>query len=562
MKRAILYSIVLGLIAILSILITQSAVIEEDTPTIETLESLNIEYFIPSASYVEGQPDADHNLTNVTDGNYTTYVRTNLTPGNLTYFYINFTKSNYSDNSSKLQIKYNTSTGEVTTNYTFSDYQSCWDNYTEEVVTRLISNYTQNITNNVVRETVTPILVIVDNESITLINATEVRLAGRNVIIDSLTLFNQTVNATDLNESGYIWANGTNLTLGNTYLTERLEIYNCSGSSYEQVAVNSNYSVNNITGEVLMISNGTFKDGTPVCVNYSYWGSGYGEALGVNNYSLNYTPAYLILNDTKFNNTVLGVNYTYVLPLTLANTRVVNSTVRVFNSTSNVIISDGNYSIDYASGNITFLDDYYNESLSANYSYMTDGTPFNQRECSDGKVWVNLGKSEWQTEIFDIRMFWNIPGISMNFSFTELVPSVYSIQNTTSVWINATVVNYLADLGNHTDWNCSLYNRSSRTADYGVNVNFDDIEIHNGTYVNKSITFSDDSRTWWYLYCEDEYDRPISNTSVRIFDVDLAYQDLNVYANINLTGFNLYVDGCIMYNCSQSTGCETLGDCI
>lgn len=374
MKRTIILSIILVVISMILVIIAQSVIIDEGTPTTITLPSLTIEDSTIDQSDEVGNPHSEHSLSNLTDGNDTTYVKTT---NNQTFYYINFTKINDSTSSTKVQIKYNTSSGSVTTNYTLSDYPNCFEQDSEKVLIRLNSNYTQNFSNSVTYESFT-------------------------------------------------WLNGT--------------------------------------------------------------------------------------------------------AVSLTNTRI--SSIVVFNATSNVTVGVNNYTLDYLSGNITLISDYHNNTIfKSNYTYMTDATPSNDRECYNGTNWISLGIDTGQPEIFDIRLFWNVASRLLNFSFSGLTPNAYSIRNLTTVMINITTIDYAAD-NNHTYWNCSLYNRSNRDYNYSVNSLLDDRVVTNGSYFNQSITFDDNSRTWWYISCEDEYGREIANSTVRLFDIDVYYIKLKIQGGV------------------------------
>ncbi len=394
-----------------------------------------VEDTVADQSGTVGTWDPNHSLSNITDGNYTTYAVTFV---NNTYAMINFTKEDGSGSSSKVQVTYNTSSGSNGTNYTLSDFPICWNNNTDKLLFRLASNFTQNFSNDIIFENITPIVtkvfdetitllnntavaldnvnVIVNtlvvfnrtievddtinesvtpvitqiiNETITLLNDTAVALVGRNVIVNTLVIFNQTANLTSLNESGFIWLNNTNLTLANNRLTGLLRIYNCSGSSYEELA-NSNWSGFIVSGKVFMTSNATFADGLPVCINYSYWGSGYGEALNSSNYTLSLSAGTITLAETSFNNSALGVNYTYSTPITLANTLVINSTVRLFNRTANTTVLNesgftwlNNTNLTLANNRLTGLLRIYNCSKS---SYEELGSGNWTEFATDGKI--------------------------------------------------------------------------------------------------------------------------------------------------------------------------------
>jgi len=286
-----------------------------------------------------------------------------------------------------------------------------------------------------------------------------------------------------------------------------------------------------------------------------------GEQLAATNYTIDYTLGTATLSEPRWNNTQIGVNYTYTLSISLASPKVIIYDVMNQSDPYTELVAS-NYTIDYQTGNFTLHElTFGNATLAVNYTYHTDAIPQNSRDCYNGSAWINMGTDIGQPEIFDLRVFWYIDSLVTNMSVIYLSPDKYSIQNTSNVLFNMTIVDYVAD-ANHTHWNCSLYNRSSRALDYSVNAAVNDWVVTNGSYFNQSLTFTDGDRIWWYIACEDEYSRQIFNTSERIFDVDLNYQTLDVYFNLNITGYNLYVGGCIKYNCSQPDGCITIGECI
>lgn len=613
--------------------LVQSVIIDAGTPTIVTLGAVTQEDKLPSESNQTGDASFEHTLSNLTDGNLTTYV---VTRNNLTYYYTNFTKLNDSNSSSVVQIRYNTTLDAQTTNYTFSDYTKCWINNAEKVQIRLISNYTQNLSTYIIVENFTwvngtavsldntrAVSAVVYNKTVrfNIINETNktnsdlVWNNGTNITLlntnttDSIRIFNCSVatninNETNITNSNLVWKNGTNVSVAQTFGVSAIDIYNCSvrntvtnesnATNSELVWINgtnmtlanppyssaivlmnctpphvvvgagnyTNYGNGNIfatanttvhdggnicinytfqglgygteinssgnytffeNGNIYMISNSTFQDGLGFCINYTYLGDGFGAELGSGNYTLygdgNVT---MISNTTIPDGTKICANYSY------------------HGIGFGDVIPSANYTLNYTPGTITLTSNLHSGTqMGVNYTYMSDATPFNRRQCYNGSKWINLGTDTGRAEIFDIRMFWKMFSRSLNFSFSMLIPSAYSIQNSTSVVINLTTIDYSAD-NNHTYWNCSLYNKSNRDGNYSANAAWDDKFITNGSTTNITLTLNDGGRYYWYIGCEDEFKREIANSTMRAFDVDVDYNVMKMGdGEINFT----FVDG-------------------
>ncbi len=423
-----------------------------------------------------GRWDGDHSLTNITDGNYTTYAVTKV---NLTYAMINFSKQDGSGDLSKVQITYNTSSGSTGTNYTFRNFPKCWIGDNDKLLYRLASNFTQNFTDSVANETVRAVITNIINETALLLNGTAVPLVGRNIISNTVGVFNRTINISVINETNItnpdlIWKNNTNVTVLNTASVNALRVYNCSireqifnetntssnnlvwvnntnmtltnsyivanssihlyncSSPYTEIGrenftffPNGNLQVKSINttpdgtvicanytyqglglgekletaaytlfpdGNIFMIKNDTFPDEFGFCINYSYHGGGFGKALS--NYTLDLTAGTITLEEPNFNNTEVGVNYTYSTPITLANIRVINSTVRLFNRTVNLTSLNesgftwlNNTNLTLANDDLTGLLKIYN--CSGNGSHYGEIGSGNWTEFSaDGKIFM------------------------------------------------------------------------------------------------------------------------------------------------------------------------------
>ncbi|KKK66870.1 hypothetical protein LCGC14_2959770, partial [marine sediment metagenome] len=106
------------------------------------------------------------------------------------------------------------------------------------------------------------------------------------------------------------------------------------------------------------------------------------------------------------------------------------------------------------------------------YKFITNqsGSRINSRHCFNISDWIELGSEGTGSEIFDARLFWSIPERTVDLEYTQLRPGPYSIHNLTTVDFNLTTINTLAN-ENQTNWNCTLYTRDSRTANYTANGN-------------------------------------------------------------------------------------------
>ncbi len=411
-----------------------------------------------------GKFKLNNNLTNLTDGNYTTYAVTQV---NNTYAMINFTKPDGSGRSSNVQMTYNTSSGSTGTNYSLDDFPLCWANDVDKLLFRMGSNFTQNLSNNVFFE------------NFTWINGTATTL--NNPRINSIVVFNRTANLTILNESdstNLLWTNGTNMTLDKGNLTGRIEIYNCTGSSYNEVT-SGNWTLFPLDGKIFVTSNSTLPDNTPVCINYSFNAIGLGgKVIGSNNYTLDYLPGNITLNTSLHNNTLMAANYTY----------------------------------------------------------LTDDPQKNKRDCYNGSVWIPLGGEADQDELFDIRMFWSITGSTWIIDFLRVSPvgvtdSDYFPSESTSILFNITA-NLTRSAGNQTTVNVSLWTRlcpnriCNNTGIYTLNVS--NQVLINASHVNATVTFSDGDRIEWYWAFVDNQSRTIENTTRRVIDIDTALEILSI----------------------------------
>lgn len=127
----------------------------------------------------------------------------------------------------------------------------------------------------------------------------------------------------------------------------------------------------------------------------------------------------------------------------------------------------------------------------------------------------------------------------------------YSILTTTSVnisWVINTT-NTTLDPGN--SMNCTAYNRSS--IDNNFTAMFDDINVTNSTFANRTVTVNDGNRVYWYINCSTRSLDGNANVSLisaeRVFDVDLDYFTLSLGLgspiNLSLDKGNIVVNGTI-----------------
>ncbi len=124
-------------------------------------------------------------------------------------------------------------------------------------------------------------------------------------------------------------------------------------------------------------------------------------------------------------------------------------------------------------------------------------TPFNV-SIRTGTI-TKTNTSEWDLEFYIVE------------------PNEYSIYTSNSVLFNITA-NFTASTVN-----VSLYTKTNKSEPYTRNVS--GWVLVNGSYVNGTVIFADEERVWWYLSFEDNQSRVIKNTSIRIFDVDVNYNN-------------------------------------
>jgi len=386
------------------------------------------------------------NPENLLDGNMSTYSRA----WNLSVFLINYTKYNDTDDTSTIQIKYNSSGTSVTSNLSLA---SCYYKYNDREVIKLEQNFTQNYTS------------FVENETIRWINGTAVSLSHTRVPNSTVIVFNQSFKTTTNNET-FIWLVGTNATLAYTQSVSVFSLFNCS-------------------------SKAVIKSG-----NYTLF-----ESLGI--VQFNYNNSLIPINGSTY-----CINYSHFK-----------------NTTENPIeITAGNYSVNYATGAITLFTNYMNNSnVGVNYSYYYDGTQTIKAYCYNSSAWVNILSVSGSDEVYDLRLYYHVVSRSLNFSYSYRTPDQYSIQTTSSVSVSYTVLDTYAD-SNHTKFNCSLITKNTALGNYGFNIS--DRIVSNGTLRNETLTAQDGERIWWYMYCEDDYDREILNSTVRVLDVDIGYNIL------------------------------------
>jgi len=497
----------------------------------------------------------NHPPSNITDDNYSSYGGTMV---NESHAYINFTKPFKSTALSVVQITYNGSYDGTTypttyTNYTLDNYGQCWANDVGKVIIRIISNYTQNTSN------------LVTGENITLLNGTPVGLANDRAA--SIVVYNITVRTNVVNESGFTWANGTQVYVANTNETDTFKPYNCStrisifnetsvnltwrngtnmtlsnGSSVDTTSVKiMNCSNENLTeilsgnytayddGNILVTSNTTIIDGTTVCANYTHMGSGYGEFINTNNFTGNYNGSiFMTSNDTIKDGEEFCMNYTYHGA-----------------GNGNELLS-GNYTTEYLDGNITLSSNEHNSTIfGVNYTYLTDETQSISRHCGNGTDWWSIAATTTTSEIYDVRMFWYTAASTWDLDFW-VDPADYTTSTSTDVLHNLSV-NLSRAEANYTTVNCSLHTRANNnSAPYAENANATDMVVVNNTYPNATVTYLDGDRIWWYWACEDNQSRNIENSTVRILDIDVDYQVLSVGAN-QMINFTLNTGNAVTY---------------
>jgi len=76
------------------------------------------------------------------------------------------------------------------------------------------------------------------------------------------------------------------------------------------------------------------------------------------------------------------------------------------------------------------------------------------------------------------------------------------------------------DTGGSNSFNCSVYNKTNRTGAYSLGVTFN---TTNNTYTNNGVnlTFTDNTRTWWYIGCydtESEFSTTLESQTVPAID--------------------------------------------
>ncbi len=508
-----------------------------------------VEDSVVDQSATVGTWHLDHGLTNLTDGNISTYVRTLV---NETSALTNFTKQDGSDSLSIVQITYNTSSGKVSTNYSMADFLKCWDNETvatTKVIFRLTSNFTQNISNPIAFENftwinATPVTLsntrIVDirvfnrtvtsditnetnftNSNLVWANGTNTSVLNRNIVSD-IRIFNNSVIISVLNETNttgnnLIWGNGTNMTLANVLIDNTsVKLMNCTSGL--QIG-DGNFTVFPADGNIFIDSNVSIPDGSVICANYSYQGAGFGTELGSGNFSA-FTDGNIFMSSTSTfsNGTGFGVNYTFH--------------TEGFGN----IINSSNYTVNYLNGSITLTSNLHNNTLmGVNYSVLTDSTPKNKRECNNGSDWILLDSESDEDEIFDIRMFWSIPGSNWTLTIHRIEPDQYTTYTSLAVPFNVTL-NITNSPNNQTTVNVSLWTRINNASGL-FTLNSSREVLNNNTVFNKTLTFTDGDRVWWYFSFEDNQSRIIENTSIRLLDIDTVYSQMAVGTGINFTMF-------------------------
>jgi hypothetical protein len=319
----------------------------------------------------------------------------------------------------------------------------------------------------------------VTNESVTLLNATGVPLANARVIAN-IVVFNQTgilnlTNAT-YNTKPYnsTWGNNTNMTLYGEDITV-YSLFNCTDPQNDTKGWNTiaatNYTVFASEGYVQSDSNDSvWYDGIQMCINYSY---------------------------------------------------------------STQTMGSANYTVDYATGNITLADNSIGNGSQwgINYTYYTDGDQTNSRWCHNSSHWVQIGTTSSSAMVCEEAMQFNIDGRNHNVTAQLSAPlgttdSEYYTSTSTEVMFNFTYDDGYSDV-NHTTLNATLYTRMTNTGNFTVNRT--GIVVTNQTYSNISVQFDDGDRVWWYLGFEDNYSRPVLNqTPTRIIDIDADYYTLSL----------------------------------
>ncbi|KKK95382.1 hypothetical protein LCGC14_2673360 [marine sediment metagenome] len=102
------------------------------------------------------------------------------------------------------------------------------------------------------------------------------------------------------------------------------------------------------------------------------------------------------------------------------------------------------------------------------------------------------------------------------YTITRDTPGEYYIENSTTVLFNFSVI----DTGGSNSFNCSVYNKTNRTGAYSLGVTFN---TTNNTYTNNGVnlTFTDNTRTWWYIGCydtESEFSTTLESQTVPAID--------------------------------------------
>ena len=156
-----------------------------------------------------------------------------------------------------------------------------------------------------------------------------------------------------------------------------------------------------------------------------------------------------------------------------------------------------------------------------------DGIERIRTYCGNYSSWTELTSQDSADNIFDARIYWYIPAGNYTFNWNIIRPDEYATLTSTSVDFNVSA-NWTGNLT--ATMNCSLYTREDNSSgNYIINVS--DFVLANTSYANKTLIFASGKRVWWYWACEDNNSRSISNSTVRIFDVDTTYDWLSIGTN-------------------------------
>jgi len=502
MRTTIISVFLLVTMFILALFFTSSVTISDYTSI--TLSTLYIEDITPDEINATGV--WTEALTNITDGNLDSYGYGSN--GSNTILEINLSKydlrHNDSTSASLVQIKYNTTTGLNTTNFTLSD---CWGGYVDKLVFRFLTNDTwTNISNSV------------SNESSTLlyhknINLTESRIASATVFLESSTTVTNESDATNL-----VWGNNTNMTLDNDDVVSLVNLYRCNDSV---VIGSGNYTLFALEGKIQCDFNDSIyaPDTSPICVNYTYGTT----SLGSGNYTVNYQEGSINLTGSVYyNNTGYQVNYTHYTDSTPKNDRWCNNGSEWLQLGST---EDAREIYDVRMN-------WYIPTRTMNFSFVNLSNPSEYDVETTSSITFNWTTNDMLSDVNHSTYNCSIYSkVASGNSYSLNVSDVATINNT------ATTTTFTVSDGERIWWYLSCEDEYARVIG-NSSMRIFDVDID-------------------YMVLSLGVDQTI-NFTLDTGDVAIK-RNLDVGGNINITG-NLRVGGCIVYNYTGES--KTLGVCV